>query len=171
MHQKKTMDVKKGVKYKVLFICLGNICRSPAAEGVMRAYVEKAGLSDSIEIDSAGINGYHDGENADARMMRRAAARGYQLTSISRRIQPLKDYDHFDLIVGMDAGNIRDLNALAPSDEYRTKIALLTDYCVKSNADCVPDPYYGDTDGFNRVLDIVEDACEGLLKNIASKFE
>lgn len=165
------MEVVKGVKYKILFICLGNICRSPAAEGVMRAYVEKAALGEFIEIDSAGINGYHDGESADGRMMRRAAERGYTLTSISRRINVMKDYDYFDLILGMDAGNIRDLKALAPTNEVLSKIGLLTDYCTKINADCVPDPYYGDTDGFKRVLDIVEDACEGLLKELSKKIE
>lgn len=160
------MEEKKGVKHKILFICLGNICRSPAAEGVMKAYVERAGVSDQFFIDSAGINGYHNGETADSRMMRRAATRGYKLTSISRRIDPLVDYDNFDLIIGMDSGNLRDLNALAPSDEARAKIHLMTEYCDKLDATCVPDPYYGDTDGFNLVLDILEDACEGLLKKI-----
>lgn len=163
------MEATKGIKHKILFICLGNICRSPAAEGIMKAFVEKAGLSSDYFIDSAGINGYHDGESADARMMRRAAARGYKLTSISRRIKPLTDYDNFDLVIGMDSGNLRDLNALAPSDEARKKIRLITDYCTKLDATCVPDPYYGDTDGFNRVIDILEDACDGLLKECEKK--
>lgn len=165
------MEERKGVKYKILFICLGNICRSPAAEGIMTAFVEREGLSDYIYIDSAGINGYHNGENADARMMRKAGARGYNLTSISRRINPAVDYDTFDLIVGMDSGNIRDLRALAPNDEALAKICLMTDFCTNTIADCVPDPYYGGPEGFDHVLDILEDACNGLLRKISENIE
>lgn len=156
----------KGVKYRILFICLGNICRSPAAEGVMKSLVDKAGLSDNIYIDSAGLNGYHDGEDADPRMMRRAAERGYTLTSISRRIKAEVDFDNFDIVIGMDSKNIEQLMQLAPNDAAKAKIHLMTEYCQKVQAECVPDPYYGTTDGFNLVLDILEDSCSHLLDEI-----
>lgn len=160
------MEKVIGRKYKILFICLGNICRSPSAEAVMKAVVEKAGLSDTISIDSAGISGYHDGESADKRMMTHALRRGYDLTSISRRIRPLTDYDDFDLIIGMDDQNIEDLNVLAPREEVKTKIHKMTEFCTKYKIDTVPDPYFGGAAGFELVLDLLEDSCEGVLKFI-----
>lgn len=161
------MEDIKGRKYKILFICLGNICRSPSAEAVMKAVVEKAGLSDTIYIDSAGISGYHDGESADKRMMTHAIRRGYNLTSISRRIRPLTDYDDFDIIIGMDNQNIEDLNVLAPNEEVKAKIHKMTEFCTTHKIETVPDPYFGGSEGFELVLDLLEDACKGLLNKIS----
>lgn len=163
------MEERKGVKSRILFVCLGNICRSPTAEAVMKAVVEKAGLSDVVYIDSAGINGYHNGERADSRMRVHAQRRGYDLTSISRRVEPLADFADFDLIIGMDYQNIKDLNALASDDKSREKIRIMTQYCRVSKADVVPDPYYGGDAGFELVLDLLEDACEGLLEEISNR--
>lgn len=154
------MEEKK--TYNVLFVCLGNICRSPSAEAVFRSAVERAGFEDRIGIDSAGISGYHAGEGADARMARHAAHRGYRLTSVSRPVTE-RDFDRFDLIVGMDDSNIRDLERKAPREGCRAKIRRMTDFCTQHDETEVPDPYYGGAAGFERVLDLLEDACEGLL--------
>jgi protein-tyrosine phosphatase len=154
------------MKHKILFVCLGNICRSPSAEAVMNALVEKHGIQHEFEIDSAGTIGYHEGSPSDARMSRHAAARGISLTSISRPVNAKHDFDHYDLIVGMDNQNIRDLRKLAPNDQALGKIVKMTDFCLKGNHREVPDPYYGGDAGFELVLNILEDACDGLLRHI-----
>jgi len=153
-------------KHKILFVCLGNICRSPSAEAVMKALVEKRGLANQFEIDSAGTIGYHAGASADARMMRHAARRGYRLTSISRPVNPSFDFKHFDMIIGMDNQNIHDLKGMTSNDVYLHKISKMTDYSQLKAYDGVPDPYYGGDAGFELVLDILEDACEGLLNHL-----
>lgn len=150
---------------KILFVCLGNICRSAAAEAVMTSLVEKAGLTDDFYIDSAGILSVHKGEPADNRMRKHAAQRGYNVTSISRPVQKA-DFQIFDIIVGMDNANIDDLMDKLPSVEMQQKIVKMTDFCEHSKHDYVPDPYYGGDAGFELVLDILEDACAGLLKSI-----
>lgn len=155
-------------KTKILFVCLGNICRSPSAEAVMKALVEKAGLSSFFEIDSAGIIGVHEGENADSRMMAHAARRGYQLTSISRPVNK-HDFTYFDLIVGMDDQNIHDLKKLLPHNILSHKIVKMTDFASDSKFSVVPDPYYGGADGFELVLDLLEDACFGLIRHLTEK--
>ena len=153
-------------KYKILFVCLGNICRSAAAEGVMKSLVEKAGVSDRFEIDSAGIIDYHEGELPDARMRSHARRRGYELVHRSRPVRP-EDFDYFDLIIGMDSQNLADLRRRAPSAEAEQKIARMTDYCVRyAQADSVADPYYGGAEGFEYALDLLEDACAGLLERL-----
>ncbi len=154
-------------KVKILFVCLGNICRSPSAEAVMKALVEKDGLSDLVEIDSAGILGVHAGEPANSTMMKHASKRGYQLTSISRQITA-QDFFDFDMIIGMDNQNIIDLNGVCPNDNLRSKISKMTDYSSNSLGE-VPDPYYGGDNGFILVLDILEDACSGLLEHVKTK--
>jgi len=146
----------------VLFVCLGNICRSPSAEAVFRKLVEDKGLAEGYNIDSAGIIGAHAGEKADSRMRAIAARRGYCLTSISRQIKR-SDFEKFDIILGMDQQNIRDLNSLARTDAERAKIHLLSDFCKKGNPTSVPDPYYGGEEGFELVIDLLEDACAELL--------
>lgn len=149
-------------KYKILFVCLGNICRSPSAEAVMRKLVEEAGMENRIEIDSAGITGYHEGDRADSRMRAHAARRGYSLDSISRPVRPW-DFSDFDLIIGMDNQNITDLKRMAPDLEAVAKIRRMTDFSRNKLYDHVPDPYYSGAEGFELVLDLLEDACAGLL--------
>lgn len=159
------MEKKK--EYKILFVCLGNICRSPSAEAVMKKLVRDAGLEKSFFIDSAGIMGYHEGERADDRMRGHAARRGYVLDSISRPVRTQDFYD-FDLIIGMDNRNVDDLKSKAPDLESVAKIHQMTEYSRNKLYDYVPDPYYGGASGFELVLDLLEDACEGLLKTISS---
>jgi protein-tyrosine phosphatase len=150
----------------VLFVCLGNICRSPAAEAVFNALISKNKLENVLSCDSAGTAAYHVGEPADYRMRRIALKRGYHCNSISRPVNPKADFDRFDYLVAMDRQNIRDLNALVRTDSDRKKIFLMTDFCLTGNLDSVPDPYYGGDAGFELVLDILEDACEGLIRKI-----
>jgi protein-tyrosine phosphatase len=151
---------------EVLFVCLGNICRSPSAEAVFNSLIEKYELAGEVQCDSAGTAAYHAGEPADYRMRQFGKKRGYNLTSISRPFNALTDFDRFDFIIGMDRQNVRDLKASARKESDLRKIYLMTDFCVKSKYDSVPDPYYGGAAGFELVLDILEDACEGLLQHI-----
>ena len=158
-----------GVKpVRLLFVCLGNICRSPTAEGAMRTLVREAGLQERIELDSAGTGGWHVGSAPDERATAAAAGRGVVLEGAARRVR-LEDFDDFDLILAMDSANLSDLRALAPDSEGRAKVRLLREFDPASDgADDldVPDPYYGEGDGFERVLDLVQAACEGLLVQV-----
>lgn len=151
---------------QVLFVCLGNICRSPSAEAVFNFMIEKKGLGDEYHCDSAGTAAYHTGQPADYRMRQHAQKRGYQLTSLARPVDPKKDFDKFDFIIGMDKQNVRDLRSMARNDDDRNKISLMTDYCKTDKYDSVPDPYYGGDAGFEIVLDILEDACDGLISEL-----
>ncbi|MDR0757772.1 MAG: low molecular weight phosphotyrosine protein phosphatase [Tannerella sp.] len=150
-------------KLKILFVCMGNICRSPAAEGILKKKVHEAGLDDRFEIDSAGMYGYHEGELPNPRMRKQASARGYELTSRSRTVRT-DDFYRFDRIVGMDDVNIHYLMSMAPDDSSRQKICCMTDFCRIHRADHVPDPYYGDSSDFDHVLDLLEDACDGIVE-------
>lgn len=151
---------------KILFVCLGNICRSPSAEAVMRAKLMEHNLTDKYLVDSAGITDFHEGGSADARMQQHALRRNYNLTSISRPVNAPKDFDDFDFIIGMDDQNLRDLKALASSKAHVNKLSRMTDYCTNFTMKEVPDPYYGGAVGFELVLDLLEDACEGLIKKL-----
>jgi protein-tyrosine phosphatase len=151
------------VEKHLLFVCLGNICRSPSAEAVMNGKLKGVGLEKIVLCDSAGIIGFHSGEPADFRMQKHALQRGYVLTSLSRKVKPDSDFDRFDMIIGMDDQNIRDLNALARSDDDRKKIFRMTDFCSQKIYSHVPDPYYTGSKGFELVLDLLEDACDGLI--------
>ena len=155
---------------QVLFVCLGNICRSPSAEAVFNALIEKKGLSEVVQCDSAGTAAYHAGDQADYRMKQFAQKRGYHLTSISRPADPKLDFEHFDYIIGMDKQNVRDLKAVARNENDRKKIFLMTDFCSDKKCDSVPDPYYGGAAGFELVLDILEDACEGLILKLQKEI-
>lgn len=155
-------------KTKILFVCLGNICRSPSAEAVMLKCLKDNGLMDSFVVDSAGTCAYHVGEHADARMMAHAQRRGIVLTSISRGVRPHSDFQNFDLIVAMDNSNYRNLQRLATTPHDEQKIVMMTDYCRKYDLTEVPDPYYGGEAGFELVLDLLDDACQGLLKHLLS---
>ena len=147
---------------KILFVCLGNICRSSTAEGVMLHLLKEAGLEKEFVIDSAGILSYHQGELPDSRMRAHAARRGYNLVHRSRPVRT----DDFDLIIGMDDRNIDDLKERAPGPEEQKKIYRMTEYCTRIPADHVPDPYYGGAEGFEYVIDVLEDACSGLLNTL-----
>ena len=155
------------MKIKVLFVCLGNICRSPAAEGVLQRLVEERKLSHRFEIDSAGTYSGHRGQLPDPRMRRHASRRGYNLTHRARPIT-IDDFEDFDIIVAMDESNRRTLMHLAASPEQQAKIVMMGDYIVKLRAhyDYVPDPYYEGAEGFELVLDLLEDACSNLLEEI-----
>ena len=155
---------------KLLFVCLGNICRSPSAEAVMNALIKKSGLEDKIYCDSAGTYGGHAGQPADSRMQSHAIKRGYNLTSISRALT-YNDLKDFDLIIGMDSENISSIHFLDKKDIYSDKIVRMTDFCTKEKANYVPDPYYGGASGFEHVLDILEDACEGLLNMLKKELD
>lgn len=148
---------------RVLFVCMGNICRSPAAEGVFKKLVDDAGRSSSFDIDSAGTIAHHAGERADSRMRTAAAGRGYNLDSIARRIEH-RDFDDFDLIVAMDEDNYRDISGMSPG--HGAQVVRMCDYCTRHDETEVPDPYYGGPAGFEIVLDILEDACANLLEQI-----
>lgn len=156
-------------KKRILFVCLGNICRSSSAEGIMRKLVKDAGRENEFVIDSAGILSYHQGELPDSRMRAHASRRGYNLVHRSRPVCT-DDFFDFDLIIGMDDRNIDDLKERAPSPEACKKIRRMTDYCTCfTYADYVPDPYYGGAEGFEHVLDLLEDACAGLLATCSSQ--
>jgi protein-tyrosine phosphatase len=145
------------VPTRVLFVCSGNICRSPTAEAVMRRLVDEAGLSDEIEVDGAGTGGWHVGDAPDARATAAAARRGINLTGQARQIEP-DDFDTFDLILAVDDENLDHLRRIAPPGSS-ARVAKLAD-------EDVPDPYYGGPDGFDRVLDLVTDACRQLLDDL-----
>ncbi|MEI7676421.1 MAG: low molecular weight protein-tyrosine-phosphatase [Bacteroidales bacterium] len=150
---------------RILFVCLGNICRSPTADGILHHLVELEGLQDIITIDSAGTYGGHAGELPDSRMRQHARKRGYELTHHSRRVISA-DFNRFDLLIAMDDHNFQDLTYLAPTIEGQKKIRRMTDFCSTMKTDHVPDPYYEGAAGFELVLDILEDACNGILKGI-----
>ena len=153
---------------RILFVCLGNICRSPTAEGVMRSLVAQAGLEDSIELDSAGTGAWHVGSPPDERATEAAGTRGVTLEGSARQVRAT-DFTDFDVLVAMDSANLRDLRALAHGDEERERVRLLREFDPASagSGDLdVPDPYYGAGDGFAKVFDLVHSACEGLLSQI-----
>jgi protein-tyrosine phosphatase len=152
---------------RLLFVCLGNICRSPTAEGVMRHVVAQAGMQDEVEIDSAGTGAWHIGSEPDERATAAARGRGVALGGAARQVRP-QDLEDFDLILAMDRANLRDLRALA-DDDTEGKIRLLREFDPASagSADLdVPDPYYGAAGGFEEVFDLVEAASRGLLEEI-----
>lgn len=149
----------------ICFVCLGNICRSPTAEGIMHKLVEDAGLSAHIALDSAGTGAWHAGEQADSRSRETARARGVELLSISRQFLA-DDLDRFDYVIAMDESNARNIRGLAVTETHLKKIHLLRSFDPYSGTQLsVPDPYYND--GFDHVFDICQAGCEGLLKHIA----
>lgn len=149
----------------ILFVCLGNICRSPMAEGVFRQIVEQHNCSARFTIDSAGTLGYHQGELPDSRMMYHASKRGYELTHRSRKFKR-SDFDYYDWIIAMDDNNFEDLKAIATTTEEVAKIHRMVEFSEKLSPTHIPDPYYGGAEGFDHVIDLLEDACQGLFKHI-----
>ena len=150
---------------KVLFVCMGNICRSPTAEGVFRQKVVDAGLEDRIHIDSAGTHAYHVGEPPDQRAQATALGRGFDLSTQRARRVSAKDFTAFDYIIAMDQSNMVDLESVCVNDT-ENKIHLFLDFAADADTREVPDPYYGSGDGFERVLNLVESASEGLLSHL-----
>jgi protein-tyrosine phosphatase len=158
---------------RLLFVCLGNICRSPTAEGVMRSLVSEARLERSVALDSAGTGAWHVGSPPDARAVAAAHARGITLGGSARQVRP-EDFDDFDLVLAMDRANMRELRRLAEGGSGRARVRLLREFDpVSAAADDleVPDPYYGAAGGFDEVLDLVQAACAGLLAQIAAGEE
>lgn len=151
--------------YSILFVCMGNICRSPTADGVFRLKVAEQRLGQQVLVDSAGTHNYHPGSPPDARAQAAAARRGYDLSSLRARQIAAADYATFDLILVMDHDNLAALQDDCPP-EHQHKLRRLTEFCQVHQASVVPDPYYGGADGFEQVLDLVEDACEGLLAHV-----
>jgi protein-tyrosine phosphatase len=154
---------------RLCFVCLGNICRSPTAEGVMRRLVDEAGLADRIEVDSAGTAGYHVGDPPDRRALAEAGRRGTVLESVGRQLG-VADLERFDLLVVMDRSNLADARRLARGTDAADRIRLLREFDPEAGDDLeVPDPYYGGADGFAAVYDVVERSCRGLLDHLRSE--
>jgi protein-tyrosine phosphatase len=151
---------------RILFVCMGNICRSPTAEGVMRRLIEDAGLAGRVEVESAGTGAWHAGEPPDARATVAAGRRGVTLEGAARQVRA-SDFRRFDLLVALDRSNLRELLAQAPDEEAAEKVRLLREFDPAAAGDLdVPDPYYGGDRGFETVLDMVEAACRGLLEDL-----
>ena len=156
------------MKVKVLFVCMGNICRSPTAEAVFRHYVEKAGSDDYIHTDSAGTHDYHIGDTPDARAQHAAKQRGYNMSDLRGRQVEAEDFFRFDYVLAMDNANLAILEGLRPRDA-QSHLGLFLEFAERHDEREVPDPYYGGVHGFERVLDMVEDASEGLLRHIRQR--
>lgn len=157
------------VSVDVLFVCMGNICRSPTAHGVFQKLVDQESLSKQVFVDSAGTYGYHIGKQPDSRAIKAASKRGYDLSNLRARKVAAEDFIKFDYVLAMDEENYADL--LSQSDtEYHHKIKLFLEFSKYRNTKEVPDPYYGGGHGFEEVLDLVEDASSGLLEHIKQKI-
>ncbi|MFC5301089.1 low molecular weight protein-tyrosine-phosphatase [Azospira restricta] len=154
---------------KILFVCMGNICRSPTAEGVFRKLLRERSLEARVEVDSAGTHGYHVGEAPDPRTQRAAAARGYDLSSIRARKVAAQDLEYFDLVLAMDRNNLEVLRRMCPP-ELAGRLDLFMRYARNFDDDEVPDPFYGLGHGFDLVIDMVEDASLGLLDELARRL-
>jgi len=157
-------------KYRILFVCTGNICRSPTAEGVFRHCINREGLSDRFVIDSAGTHGYHVGDPPDPRAIAVALARGIDMNDLRARLFVAGDFENFDLILAMDKGHHNIIRGLAGKSS-RAKLAMFLDFIPGTGSLEVPDPYYGDTREFEHVLDLIEQGAEGLLNHLKRQME
>ena len=156
--------------YKLLFVCLGNICRSPSAENIMNHLIQEAGLTDKISCDSAGTSGYHVGASPDRRMSAAAIKKDIRLLGQSRKLTP-SDLQRFDLILAMDLENYQDILYLDREGKYENKVHLICDFATHKTDKEVPDPYYGGVEGFDYVIDLLLDACAGLLDYVVNSVE
>ena len=156
-------EMNENKKYKILFVCLGNICRSPAAHGVFQAIVDANGASGRFYVDSAGTYSGHQGQLPDSRMRKAAVKRGYVLTHRARPVSSM-DFLDFDMVIAMDDSNYQDLMHLAPSVEDFRKIKRMADFLTDHSMSYIPDPYFMGLDGFELVLDLLEDACGNLFR-------
>jgi protein-tyrosine phosphatase len=155
---------------KVLFVCLGNICRSPTADGVLRHLVAQAKLDNHIYVDSAGTGDWHIGHAPDKRTILTARKRGYDLSVLRARLVEPKDFNEFDYILAMDANNLTNLKRMKPAS-YKGKLDLFLSFSEQTTYQEVPDPYHGDADDFELVLDLVEDAAQGLLTQLQKQLK
>jgi protein-tyrosine phosphatase len=155
--------------FHVVFFCMGNICRSPTAHAVFVQQVARAGLADRVRIDSAGTHNYHPGEAPDRRSQHHARLRGYDLSPLRARQLSAPDFEAAHLLLAMDWDNLALAQAQCPP-QHQHKLRRLTEFCLHHNSPVVPDPYYGGEAGFEHVLDLVEDACEGLLRHVQTRL-
>ena len=155
---------------RILFVCMGNICRSPAAECVLSALVQEAGIAGQIICDSAGTIDLHTGKAPDARMRRAGAMRGIEIKGAARQVTR-QDLEDFDLILAMDTENMRDLQSLNRGESASARLKMFCDYCQSHSVRNVPDPYYGGDEGFDTVLDILQDGCKSLLEELTSEIK
>ena len=156
--------------YSVLFLCMGNICRSPTAHGVFRHRVRAAGLDGVVRVDSAGTHNYHPGEPPDHRSQQHATRRGYDLSDLRARQMLAADFAAHDLVLAMDWDNLAMAQDRCPP-AHAHKLRRLTEFCLRMGSPVVPDPYYGGANGFDEVLDLVEDACEGSLQHVQRELQ
>jgi protein-tyrosine phosphatase len=153
---------------KVLFVCLGNICRSPAAQAIMENLIAKNGLEKFLACASAGLSSHHIGERPDSRMRQHGEARGYSFNSLAKKFSPEFDFANFDFILAMDHSNLNGLKNLTNNDEHLQKLHLICNFSRSRPETEVPDPYYGGDAGFALVLDILEDSCYGFMEHVRS---
>mgnify|MGYP003588366591 FL=1 len=156
--------------YSVIFVCMGNICRSPTAHGVFRHKLLHSGLMEQVSVDSAGTHNYHPGKAPDERTQRHAAQRGYDLSNLRARQVLPEDFERYDMVLAMDWDNLALLQELCPT-RHAFKVRRMTEFCQQFDGPVVPDPYYGGVAGFEEVLDLVEDACEGLLRHVHKQLQ
>jgi len=152
-------------EYRIVFFCMGNICRSPTAHGIFRERLSQAGLLGRVQVDSAGTHNYHPGKPPDARTQRHALTRGWDLSDLRARQLMPDDFENAHLLLAMDWDNLALAEAMSP-EGHRRKLRRLTEFCLRHTDTVVPDPYYGGPADFERVLDLVEDACDGLLRHV-----